>query len=146
MTEIFRTDWPAVGTAVRQVNWMQLNPGGVTDWHSHEKQIDHLVAVGSNIKLALWGAREDSPTRGATEVVRMGAFRPVMVIVPRRVWHALRNESGQPAGYINIIDALYDHAEPDNWRLAPHGEDTRLSDRRITDLKVIGAARARLIR
>jgi dTDP-4-dehydrorhamnose 3,5-epimerase len=49
----------------------------------------------------------------------MGALRPVMVIVPPGVWHALRNESGQPAGYINVIDQLYDYERPDNWRLAP---------------------------
>jgi dTDP-4-dehydrorhamnose 3,5-epimerase len=123
MTEIFRTDWPVVGIAVRQINWVQLNAGAVTDWHAHAKQTDHLIGVGGNIKLALWDARDRSPTRGATEVVRMGALRPVMVIVPRGVWHGLRNESGEPAGYINVIDELYDHAEPDNWRLAPRAAD-----------------------
>ena len=39
-----------------------------------------------------------------------------MVIVPPGVWHGLRNESGVPAGYINVIDQLYDHVDPDNWR------------------------------
>ena len=31
MTEIFRADWPVIGITVRQVNWVQLNPGAVTD-------------------------------------------------------------------------------------------------------------------
>ena len=123
MTEIFRTDWPVVGITVRQVNWVQLNPGAVTDWHAHAKQTDHLVGIGGNIKLALWDGRDSSPTKGATEIVRMGAIRPVMVIVPRGVWHGLRNESGEPAGYLNMIDELYDHADPDNWRLAPRATD-----------------------
>jgi len=117
MTEVFRTDWPEVQVTVRQVNWVELNPGAVTDWHMHAGQTDHLVGVGGNIKLALWDGRDDSPTKGATEVVRMGALRPVMVIVPRGVWHALRNESGEPAGYLNVIDELFDHEAPDNWRL-----------------------------
>src|SRR5215471_13522530 len=30
MTEVFRTDWSAIGITVRQVNWVQLNPGAVT--------------------------------------------------------------------------------------------------------------------
>jgi dTDP-4-dehydrorhamnose 3,5-epimerase len=123
MTEIFRTDWPVIGISVRQINWVQLSPGAVTDWHAHAKQTDHLIGVGGNIKLALWDARDNSPTHGATEVIRMGAFRPVMVIVPPGVWHGLRNESGEPAGYINVIDELYVHADPDNWRLAPHAAD-----------------------
>lgn len=123
MTEVFRTDWPDVGISVRQVNWVQLNPGAVTDWHAHAKQTDHLIAVGGNIKLALWDNRDKSSTKGATEVVRMGAVRPVMVIVPSGVWHALRNESGEPAGYLNVINELYEHKMPDNWRLAPRSAE-----------------------
>ena len=123
MTEIFRTDWSAVGIEVRQINWVQLNPGAVTDWHVHTRQTDHLVGVNGNIKLALWDDRETSPTKGATDIIRIGAIRPVMVIVPRGVWHGLRNESGEPAGYVNVIDELYDHANPDNWRLAPRSTD-----------------------
>jgi dTDP-4-dehydrorhamnose 3,5-epimerase len=119
MTELFRTDWPAVGIAVRQINWVALNPGAVTDWHCHTGQTDHLIGVGGNIKLALWDGRKDSPTKGATDVFRLGAMRPLMVIVPSGVWHGLRNESGETAGYINVIDQLYAHANPDNWRLTP---------------------------
>lgn len=123
MTEIFRTDWPVVDISVQQVNWVQLNPGAVTDWHAHRKQTDHLVGVGGNIKLALWDGRQTSPTKGATDIIRIGALRPVMVIVPPGVWHGLRNESGEPAGYLNIIDELYMHEEPDNWRLASQSTD-----------------------
>ena len=119
MTEIFRTDWPVVGISVRQVNWVQLNPGAVTDWHAHAGQTDHLVGVSGTIKLALWDGREDSPTKGTTEIVRMGSLRPVLVVVPSGVWHGLRNESGKAAGYINVIDQLYHHERPDNWRLSP---------------------------
>jgi dTDP-4-dehydrorhamnose 3,5-epimerase len=119
MAEIFRRDWQGMDVAVQQVNWQQLNPGGVTDWHKHQRQTDRIVAVGGNIKLALWDDREGSASRGASDIVRIGALRPVMVIVPPGVWHGLRNESGEPAGYINVIDTLFEHAAPDNWRLTP---------------------------
>jgi dTDP-4-dehydrorhamnose 3,5-epimerase len=117
LTEIFRKDWPAVRIMPQQVNWVQLNAFGVTDWHRHLRQTDHLIGVGGNIKLALWDGRGDSPTCGETEVIRMGLLRPVLAIVPPGVWHALRNEGGEPAGYLNVIDELYDYAAPDNWRL-----------------------------
>jgi dTDP-4-dehydrorhamnose 3,5-epimerase len=123
MTEVFRTDWSVIGITVRQINWVELNPGAVTDWHAHAKQTDHLVGVNGNIKLALWDGRDNSPTKGATEVVRFGAVRPVMVIVPPGVWHGLRNESGAPAGYINVTDQVYDHADPDAWRLTPQANE-----------------------
>jgi dTDP-4-dehydrorhamnose 3,5-epimerase len=117
MLEVFRTDWPSVVISPLQVNWVQLAPAAVTDWHRHEEQTDHLVAVEGNIKLALWDDRPSSPTRGATQVVRMGIVRPVMVIVPPGVFHALRNESGVAAGYLNVIDQVYVATDPDNWRL-----------------------------
>jgi dTDP-4-dehydrorhamnose 3,5-epimerase len=119
MAEIFRADWPQIEIGVQQVNWVELRPNGVTDWHRHVHQTDHLVGVGGAIKLALYDARADSSTPRATDVIRMGAIRPVMVIVPPGVWHALRNESGAPAGYLNITNKLYRHECPDNWRLAP---------------------------
>ena len=119
MTELFRKDWGGVQIVPQQINWVELSPNGVTDWHRHAIQTDHLIGVGGVIKLALWDERAASPTRQATDVIRMGALRPVMVIVPPGVWHALRNESGQPAGYINVIDQLYNYEQPDNWRLTP---------------------------
>jgi dTDP-4-dehydrorhamnose 3,5-epimerase len=123
LTEVFRIDWPGLCIPVRQVNWALLSPGAVTDWHAHSKQTDHIVGVGGNIKLALWDDRNSSPTKGATEIVRIGAARPVMVIVPPEVWHGLRNESGAPAGYINVVDQLYDYENPDNWRLTPRATE-----------------------
>ena len=119
LTEIFRSDWSELQLTVRQVNWVMLNPDAVTDWHCHSKQTDHIIGVTGNIKLALWDNRKDSPTRGACEVLRIGALRPVLVVVPPQVWHGLRNESGAPAGYINLIDEAYDYQEPDNWRMSP---------------------------
>lgn len=119
MTEVFRSDWPAASMEVRQVNWVELNPDGVTDWHVHMGQTDHLVGVGGTIRLALWDGRTGTETYGATDVIRIGAMRPVMVIVPPGVWHGLRNESGAPAGYLNVIDRLYAYEAPDNWRLSP---------------------------
>lgn len=120
MVEVFRTDWSAAGSStVQQVNWVELAPGAVTDWHCHREQTDHLIGVGGNVKLALWDGRDDSPTRGSTDVFRIGAMRPLMIVVPPGIWHGLRNESGAAAGYINVIDRLYNHENPDNWRLTP---------------------------
>jgi len=123
MTEIFRRDWAFIGITVSQVNWVELSPGAVTDWHRHVEQTDHLIGVGGNIRLALWDGRGGSPTKGATDIFRIGAVRPVMVIVPPGVWHGLRNECGAPSGYINVTNQLYVYHEPDNWRLSPDAED-----------------------
>jgi dTDP-4-dehydrorhamnose 3,5-epimerase len=123
MTELFRSDWGGISISPVQVNWVELSANGVTDWHRHMQQTDHLVGVGGVVKVALWDGRDGSPTVGRTEVIRFGAMRPVMVVVPPGVWHALRNESGMPAGYLNFIDRLYNYENPDNWRLPAGGSD-----------------------
>src|ERR1044072_2674962 len=117
MMELFRTDWPAIGNAVRQINWFQLRGEAVTGWHCHAAHTDHLIGVAGTIKLALWDGRDTSPSRGATEVVRMGPNLPSTVIIPPGVWHGLRNESNEPAGYVQVLDALYNHKNPDSRRL-----------------------------
>lgn len=123
MTEIFRSDFPWAGFSIRQINWVELNPGAVTDWHYHVDQTDHLLGVSGNIKLALMDGRPGSPTEGVREIIRLGALRPVVVTVPPGVWHGLRNESGAPAGYLNLADQLYIHNAPDNFRLPPDSPD-----------------------
>ena len=45
MVEVFRADWAAIGITPRQINWVELSPNGVTDWHRHTLQNDHLVGV-----------------------------------------------------------------------------------------------------
>jgi|HubBroStandDraft_5_1064220.scaffolds.fasta_scaffold14000_3 dTDP-4-dehydrorhamnose 3,5-epimerase len=119
LSEIFRADWAGVEGAPQQINWVELSPNRVTDWHRHAQQTDHLVGVGGVIKLALCDGRPDSPTYRATEVIRIGALRPVMVIIPPGVWHGLRNESGQSAGFLAMVTRLFDHQHPDTSQLAP---------------------------
>jgi dTDP-4-dehydrorhamnose 3,5-epimerase len=116
MTEVFRTDWPGCNITMQQLNWVTLNPEGVTDWHCHAKQTDHLVSVAGTIKLALVDGRPGSPTYRQHEIIRFGVARPILVTVPPGVWHALRNESGAFAGYINVIEHLYAYDHPDNFR------------------------------
>jgi len=116
LLEVFRKDWAGSDTSVEQINWVELNPNGVTDWHMHNKQTDRLIGVGGNIKLALLDGRKTSPTYGISEVIRFGSSDPIMAIIPPGLWHALKNESGKPSGYLNVINELYDYEAPDNFR------------------------------
>ncbi len=59
------------------------------------------------------------PASAKTDIIRSGSVRPLMVKVPTGVWHALRNESGEPAAYLNVADQVYQHDNPDNWRADP---------------------------
>lgn len=119
LLEVFRRDWPEVAAAPGQVNWVQMAPGAVTDWHKHDHQVDHIFAVLGVVKLCLYDDRHASPTRGSTNVLRVGDLSPQLVVVPPGIWHGFRNESGAPAGYVNYFAEPFRHEDPDNWRL-PH--------------------------
>ena len=116
MAEIFRSDWLGHEVTVQQVNYVMLNPHGVTDWHYHQVQNDRLIGISGAIKLCLVDGRASSPTRDKIDIIRFGAVRPLLVKVPNGVWHALRNKSGEPAAYLNVADQVYVHERPDNWR------------------------------
>jgi dTDP-4-dehydrorhamnose 3,5-epimerase len=116
MTEVFRGDW-FKNVNVQQVNWVELKSNGVTDWHCHAIQTDRLIALGGAIKLCLYDARPKSTTCGATETIRFSATAPLLVVVPPGIWHGLRNEANIPSGYLNVINELYTHEDPDNFRL-----------------------------
>lgn len=77
MTELFRKDWDGINIAPQQINWVELSPNGVTDWHRHAGQTDHLIGVGGVIKLALWDDRAASPTHQETDIIRMGLYVPL---------------------------------------------------------------------
>ena len=117
--EAFRTDWSGHGVGVQQVNYVELAPGGTTDWHRHGRQTDRLIALGGHITLVLMDGRPASATAGQSDVIRFGALRPLIVTVPPGVWHALKNESGAPAGYLGVFDVAYAHDAPDNYRAKP---------------------------
>ena len=119
LQEVYRQDWPELTVTPGQVNWVMLWPGGVTDWHRHDDQTDHICAVLGVVKLCLYDGRDGSPTRGMSNIFRIGDLSPHLVIVPPGVWHGFRNESGSPAGYINYFEKPFKHEDPDNWRL-PH--------------------------
>lgn len=115
LLEVFRGDW-FDPVNVQQVNWVELKANGVTDWHFHEIQTDRLIGLSGIIKLALYDARPNSTTNGATETILFGAIAPLMVVVPPGVWHGLRNETNSPGSYLNVINELYVHEDPDNYR------------------------------
>jgi dTDP-4-dehydrorhamnose 3,5-epimerase len=70
------------------------------------------------VKLVLYDSRPGSPTGGLVQELRMGPLRPMLVVVPRRVWHGVQNIGGGPCRILNLPDRAYEYESPDHWRLA----------------------------
>ncbi len=115
--QAFRSDGPFEGYAPLQVNYCTLRPTQVSDWHMHRDQNDVLIPVVGEVNIGLYDDREASPTRGASMLVRLAERRMGALLIPKGVWHALKNPGLEMAGYIVLTDQMYIHTDPDDWRL-----------------------------
>jgi dTDP-4-dehydrorhamnose 3,5-epimerase len=69
------------------------------------------------VKVALHDTREGSPTVGETDEFVMGWQRQRLLVIPPGVYHGFTAVGTESAGIINISTELYDHNDPDEYRL-----------------------------
>ncbi len=93
-------------------------PGVVKAWHLHKVQHDNFCCVRGMVKLVLYDARDDSPTRGTLQEHFIGDHRPLLVRVPPGVYHGWKCVSETEAIVINVPTEPYNHAAPDEYRAA----------------------------
>ena len=117
LTEVYRRDWKLDDVDVDQVFQVVLNAGAISAWHAHEKTTDRLFVSTGMVRIVLFDARDDSPTRGAINEFRAGAVRPALIVVPPRVWHGLQNIAAESSIVLNLVDAAYAYEDPDHWRV-----------------------------
>ena len=120
LMEVLRADDPMF-SRFGQVYVSATYPGVVKAWHCHQRQIDNFACVAGMVKLVLFDTREDSPTRDTYNEFFIGAQNPMLVQVPKLVYHGWKCISLEPSLVVNVPDQAYDRASPDELRLAPHG-------------------------
>ena len=106
-----------------QVYLTTAYPGVVKAWHYHRKQWDHFVCVRGMMKVVLYDSREDSPTRGEVNEFFLGEHQPVLLQIPPLVYHGFKCISEYEAIIINCPSEVYVYANPDEYRVDPHGND-----------------------
>ena len=116
LMELLRSDEPIFrkfGQAYVALNY----PGVVRAWHWHRKQDDHFVVVRGMAKVALYDAREGSPTRGQVDEFFLGEDHNVLLKIPMGVMHGYKTEGSEPSLLINFPTEPYNQQEPDEYRL-----------------------------
>ena len=121
LMEVLRSDDERLFTQFGQVYVSATYPGVVKAWHCHTRQTDNFACVAGMVKLVLIDTREGSPTRGAINEFFVGVQNPMLVQVPRLVYHGWKCISLEPSLVVNVPDQTYSHTDPDEQRLAPHG-------------------------
>ncbi len=120
LMEILRGD-EEMFTRFGQVYMTTTYPGVVKAWHYHKLQDDHFACVKGMIKLVLFDDREGSPTRGEVNEFFLGEHHPILVRIPRDVYHGFKGMGVEEAIVINTPTMPYNPAQPDEFRLPAHG-------------------------
>jgi len=102
-----------------QVYVTTVYPDVVKAWHMHKIQSDNVACVSGMIQMALYDARENSPTYKKLDVFYIGDFGPMLVQIPPGIYHGWKGVSTTEAIVINCSTEPYNHSNPDEYRLAP---------------------------
>ena len=95
-------------------------PQVVKAWHFHKKQDDFITCVKGMLKLVLFDDREGSLTHGEVNQFFIGDHNPMVVKVPKLIYHGWKCISEEEALIVNVPTEPYDRQNPDEFRLDPH--------------------------
>jgi len=98
--------------------YVALNyPGVIRAWHYHKEQADLWVCVKGMIKVGLYDAREDSPTKGESQAIYMGEHNNILLKIPIGVYHGYKTIGTEPSLLLNFPTKPYNRDHPDEYRV-----------------------------
>jgi len=116
LMEILRSD-DDLFSKFGQVYMTSNYPQVVKAWHMHKHQIDNVCCVKGMIKLVLFDARRNSPTRGEINEFFIGEYNPMIIQIPKEIYHGWKCVSETESLVINIPTEKYNYETPDEYRL-----------------------------
>ena len=120
--EILRADEPSCSRSSARSTSRRTYPGVVKAWHYHKQQVDNFACVAGHGEAGARSTRAtDSPTKGAVNEFFLGTQNPMLVQVPNLVYHGWKCISPEPSLVVNVPTEPYRYADPDEYRLEPHG-------------------------
>ncbi len=104
-----------------QTTYTLTYPGVIKAFHWHRKQYDLWFVAAGEVRVVLHDLREDSPTRGVTQVIYAGEHQPVLIVIPPGVAHGYQVLGDKPVGLFYHTTRSYDPSDPDEERI-PYDE------------------------
>lgn len=122
LMEILRRDDP-IFRSFGQVYLTTAKPGVVKAWHYHKKQDDNFTCVHGKMRLALYDARPESPTYKEVNDFVISLEEPMLVHIPKHIYHGFKCVSDTEALVINTVTKPYDYKDPDEYRVDAYDND-----------------------
>ncbi|MEW6009128.1 MAG: dTDP-4-dehydrorhamnose 3,5-epimerase family protein [Candidatus Omnitrophota bacterium] len=91
--------------------------GIIKAWHYHKLQDDNFCCIKGKIKLVLFDARKSSNTKGDINEFVLSLDTPLLVKIPKGVYHGFKAISKEEAMVINIPTKPYNRKHPDEFRV-----------------------------
>jgi dTDP-4-dehydrorhamnose 3,5-epimerase len=117
ITEVYRESWGLVEAPLVYVYQASVRPGVTKGWVVHERQDDRMFHVMGTTHWALYDDRPGSSTRGLLNEFVFSEKNRALLVIPRGVFHAVRNIGITDAVFVNMPTRPYDHEDPDKLRL-----------------------------
>ncbi len=93
-------------------------PGVIKAFHYHECQDDLWFFPVGNAQVVLYDLREESTTKGETNVFYLGEDNPNLLMIPAGVAHGYRVLGNEPAYIVYFTTESYNVKNPDEKRIA----------------------------
>jgi dTDP-4-dehydrorhamnose 3,5-epimerase len=92
-------------------------PGVIKAFHYHKVQDDLWFFPVGNAQIVLYDIRDNSPTRGETNVFYMGEHNPALLYIPAGVVHGYRVLGNTPVIITYVTSESYQSGKPDEYRI-----------------------------
>jgi dTDP-4-dehydrorhamnose 3,5-epimerase len=102
-----------------QSNFSVAHKGTIKAFHWHKHQDDLWFIGTGHAKIVLYDQREDSPTKGETQVIEAGTDNYKLVLIPVGVVHGYKVTSDEPCLLFYHVTKEYNPTEPDEERIDP---------------------------
>lgn len=116
LMEILRSD-DAIFQKFGQVYMTTAYPGVVKAWHYHKLQDDYFTCISGIMQLGLYDNRMDSPTYREINDFVVSVDNPLLIKIPKLVYHGFKCIGDREAIVINIPTLPYNSKTPDEYRL-----------------------------
>lgn len=115
--ELFDPRWEWHDEPIVSTYMFTVRPGVAKGWAVHREEEHRYAMIQGELLVVLFDERDDSPTRGVVSEIVLSEHRRRLMVIPRNVWHAVRNIGSGDAMVINFATSPFDHANPDKYRL-----------------------------
>ncbi len=117
IAEIFDTRWEWSKKPLVYAHMLTIKPGITKGWNLHMKSEDRYFLMFGEMQVVLYDVRKDSKTFGLASEIIMTEFNRSLLNIPAGIWHADRNIGTKDVVAINMPTKVYDHKNPDKYRL-----------------------------